>query len=343
MKKIVIVSLGLTYGGAERVICNLANHFANTYEITIITFIKMESVYKLDSKVKHIWIDNKNKFNENAIKKVFTKISNKRTKMLKNKILQINPDIIFSFLPEASLRVLKLKLNIPIIVCIRNDPKYEFRHLSKYRDYYYQKAEKIVVQDESFIEDFKYKTKFITIPNMIETPQLKKVTKQKIIINVGRLVKQKNQALLIKAFAKIADEYKDYQLVIYGQGKLEKKLLALINKLKLNKRVILKNNTQDIYNYIAEASVLVLSSLYEGMPNVLLEAIALNTCVVSTNCNKLVAKIINNPNYICLNNNIDDLADKIKYAINNLEVPNLEIDNNKVYALWQDIINKYSL
>ena len=101
------------------------------------------------------------------------------------------------------------------------------------------------------------------------------------IINVGRLLEQKNQKSLIKAFSFLPN---NYQLNIYGEGNLTKDLKDLIDTLNLNNRVYLRGTESNIKDKLKEHHCFVLSSVYEGFPNVVLEAMASGTPVVSVNC-----------------------------------------------------------
>ncbi len=342
-KKILFYTMTMNYGGTERIISNLSNYFIKKYNIILVANIKSKCGFTLDSKVKYITLDKSDKSQENFVKKIFTKLSSYRTKLLDKVIEKEKPDLIVSFLPEPSIRalILKRKYNIPTIVAVRNDPNYEFNFpfLKLIRNHYYKMANKIVVQHKDFINCFpnSFKDKFITIPNMIDIKIQKENSKKDIIINVGRLVKQKNQKLLIKAFNNLSDDYKNYKLIIYGEGKLKNKLEKQIKRLKLEDRVFIKNNTDKILERISEAKLFVLSSNYEGMPNALLEAISVGTCSVSTNCSYSIKNIIKNKNYICRKKDYKDLCKTIEYALSNEDIPKIDIDNNKIYDMWDKL------
>ena len=106
----------------------------------------------------------------------------------------------------------------------------------------------------------------------------------KRIVAVGRLEAQKNYPLLIKAFYLISNEFKDYIVEIYGEGQERSELSKLINELNLNNRVLLMGRHSDVHERIKDASLYVLSSDYEGMPNALMEAMALGLPCIATNC-----------------------------------------------------------
>src|SRR5699024_245151 len=108
--------------------------------------------------------------------------------------------------------------------------------------------------------------------------------RRKVIVNVGRLHTQKNQTLLINAFKNISNYFPEYKLEIYGEGPLEYKLENQIKALDLTDKVTLKGTTNDLFAEIVDASLFVLSSDYEGMPNALMEAMALGLPCISTNC-----------------------------------------------------------
>ena len=108
--------------------------------------------------------------------------------------------------------------------------------------------------------------------------------RKKVIVNVGRIEGQKNQLLLIKSFEKIMDKFPDYKLIIYGEGSKKEELIKYINERKLNNRVVLAGQVDNIYDKIYDASLFVLSSDYEGMPNALIEAMCLGLPVISTDC-----------------------------------------------------------
>jgi glycosyltransferase involved in cell wall biosynthesis len=103
------------------------------------------------------------------------------------------------------------------------------------------------------------------------------------IVTVGKLRAQKNQALLIRAFSRIAGEIGD-NLLLYGAGELENELRGLIESLHLAERVKLMGLSTDVANDIKDAKCFVMSSDYEGLPNALLEAMALGLPCVSTDC-----------------------------------------------------------
>ena len=106
----------------------------------------------------------------------------------------------------------------------------------------------------------------------------------KVVVAVGRLDVQKNYPLLIRSFAKIIKEGIDAELHIYGKGPLLEELSEIASVEGLEDKVVFKGFRSNVWHDIEKASVYVLSSDYEGMPNALIEAMALGLPVISTNC-----------------------------------------------------------
>ena len=115
-----------------------------------------------------------------------------------------------------------------------------------------------------------------------------KKNKLKKIINVGRLEMQKDQLTLIKAVENI----ENVSLTIIGYGSLYYKLSKYITDNKLSKKIKILQNISNPYPYIKNSDLFVLSSLYEGFPNVLAEAIMLRVPIISSNCNSGPAEIL---------------------------------------------------
>ena len=107
-------------------------------------------------------------------------------------------------------------------------------------------------------------------------------SKQNRIISVARLYPQKNQKMMIEAFARIADEFPDWQLVIFGEGPLRSSLELLVKSLQLDGRVLLPGRTEHVIEELRKSKIFCLSSDYEGMSNSMIEAICVGLPIVST-------------------------------------------------------------
>ena len=99
---------------------------------------------------------------------------------------------------------------------------------------------------------------------------------------MARLYPQKNQKMMIRAFAKIADKYPDWKLVIYGEGPLRVELEALVSSFKLQERVLLPGRTEHVIDELRKSKIFCLSSEYEGMSNSMIEAICVGLPIIST-------------------------------------------------------------
>ena len=316
----------LSNGGAERVICTLANNFAKKNNIKIVSITKTNIAYELDRNIDVDFIDNEY-FDNRLPKKRRIRKNIKRLIKLKKTIKEFKPDIIISFMVEPSFLVLMLKksLKIPTIISVRNDPKVEYssRLYNILMKKLYPKADGIVFQTNDAMEYFDniVKTSKIVIPNPIKNEFIcdsYKGKRRNIIVNVGRLQEQKNQEVLIKAFSMLGEKYDEYKLIIYGNGILENKLNDLIKELKLENRVILAGTTTNIKKEIQDASLFVLSSRYEGMPNALMEAMALGLPVISTDCPCGGPRFLieNNKNGILVKNeDVNELTSAIKKVL----------------------------
>lgn len=117
-----------------------------------------------------------------------------------------------------------------------------------------------------------------------------------VILGVGRLYPQKDFPTLIRAFAEVR-QVRAARLMILGDGPEEAQLKALVSELGLEKEVAMLGFVQNPYAYMAQAKVFALSSAWEGFGNVLVEAMAVGTPVVSTNCESGPAEITDNGKY----------------------------------------------
>lgn len=113
-----------------------------------------------------------------------------------------------------------------------------------------------------------------------------------VILGAGSLTTQKDFPTLVRAFARICEK-REAKLVITGKGPEKERLQSLIERLDLDNKAMLAGFVDNPYAYISNASVFVLSSMYEGLPTVLIEALACGTPVVSTDCPSGPREILN--------------------------------------------------
>ena len=361
--KILFCIGSLEKGGAERVISNLANTFSQNEDIDIVTTIDRVE-YELNQKVKLHSLDEKNG-NVGILNKLF------RVKKLYKLIKKIKPNIIVTFLPEPSYRVLLLRkfIKLPIIVSVRNDPKIEYSTFKRkvLMKLLYPLADGFVFQTEEAKDFFskEIQTKSVIIPNPIKKEFLERKIyegkRDNIIVSVGRLEEQKNHELLIDAFYKLNKEIKDYKLVIYGEGSLRAKLEKKIKELNMQDRILLPGIVDNVPEKIERAKLFTMSSNYEGMPNALMEAMALGLICVSTDCPcggprflindgvngflfelknkcelaKIIKKILKEMSY-----------DELKRIMKNARESTLNLREEKINNIWHnyiyEIIKKYN-
>lgn len=137
------------------------------------------------------------------------------------------------------------------------------------------------------------KNKVTTIPNPIDFALVKQKFQQHVeplwkgaepvVVACGRLVLQKGFDVLLKAFAEVLEQ-RPAKLVIFGEGPMRRELSEMIHRLGIDDHVLMPGITDNIYANFDHSDVFVLSSRFEGSPNVLLEAMAVGMPVVATNC-----------------------------------------------------------
>lgn len=128
-------------------------------------------------------------------------------------------------------------------------------------------------------------TRIVTIPNAVHRIDQEHSTQTNpVVVAAGRLVPQKGFDMLIPAFAQVAREYPDWRLRIFGTGPREARLRALIEEHGMTGVISLMGRTERLDDELAAASVYVLSSRFEGLPMVMIEAMTHALPIVAFDC-----------------------------------------------------------
>lgn len=348
MKKIVFVTRSMKSGGAERVISQLTNRISTIgIKCYIITLNDCESFYKLNASVELIRIGTKsdNRLHDKLLKYI----------QLRKHIKIIKPDMVLALPEEIGIYVIPslLGLKVPVVVSERNNPwimpwKKSTRLLRKI---VYPFAAGFIFQTNEAASFFSknIRNKGIVLSNPLDLKRIPApctLKREKKIVGIGRLEEQKDFDLLIRAFEKVNKRHPEYKLVIYGEGSLEDHLKSLADTLLPKESYYFAGKSLNVLEEVKCSSIFVLSSKYEGMPNVLIEAMATGLPVIATDCPPGgPRKLINNENGLlipvgncekltsCINRLIEDEEFAKKISINALKIKR-DFDETKVTDEW---------
>lgn len=337
MKKIGFIIGSMKGGGAERVISVLSDKLSNEgYDVSILILRGGDIEYNLNKNINIVSIyESKSK-----IKRFFITII-KLSKYMKT----LDCDIYISFctLENITSCIAKIFSNKKLIISERNAPNKTSKLTKLLKMMTYRNADGYVFQTnqakEYYSDSIQSKSTVIANPLKEDLPDRFIGIRKKEIVAVGRLVSQKNYPLLLESFAEFNKIYDDYTLSIYGKGPLEEDLNHLCKKLGIEKSVKFKGFSKNIHKEILKSSMYIMTSDYEGMPNALMEAMAIGLPVISTNCpsggpqeliingqngflidvnskNQLVEKMIEIANNKELADRLSESANKIKFKYN---------------------------
>ena len=283
-----IITVGYLHGsgGAEKQIILLSNQLAQRgHEVTLCVLNEYNSPYPISEKVNIVDLTDEEGTGRLRILR--------RYRAFKKTVEKCKPDVIVNYNLQSAYFCLGIskKARGKVVYSERGDP-YDNEYsglLGRVRDFTVARMDGLVFQSEGARDFFSVavRKKSIIIHNSVNVPQDKYPipnVREKRIVNVGRLHPQKNQHLLIDAFSQIAGTFPQYTIDIYGDGELHDELQQHINKCALNDRIKIHPSRKDIWDCIHKASLFVLTSDYEGMPNALMEAMALGLPCISTDC-----------------------------------------------------------
>ncbi|WP_421535691.1 glycosyltransferase [Priestia sp. D3YE.R1] len=355
----ILFAVNCISGGASNVIQVLALHYQQQgHEVDLLLYdgIDVSSRYDL-SNINIIELPKLMPNRKlNSFMRIFYQIKNVRSYLKKE-----NPDLIISFLDNVNTltSLANWKIDIPIIVSERNNtlvlkPKFPWDFLRKVA---YKRVDIIAVQCSIFSNFYKgyFKNKTRIIPNPIVSPRDRHEVKNNHninIVSVGRLVEQKNFKWLIESFGKIIQQVPEAKLTIYGRGEKQEELRKQINDMGLHPYINLAGYTTDIHEALAQSDIYVMTSLQEGFPNSLSEAMAVGLPVVALRCHDGLQDIIsNNENgFLIEMNSQKEFIEKVvqlaqdselrKKIGNKAQLVSEKYSEENIYRLWDETIHQ---
>lgn len=289
MKKALLYIDSMQKGGAQRVMGVLGKHLCNQGVITVlindIVPQKGREEYPIDARIQRVFLDKDNMKGKN---KNFHRI-----KKLREIVKMENPDVILSFMGPPNYRMLiaTIGLHCRKVVSVRNDPYKEYGNTKVKRliaGLLFRLADGCVFQTEMASEYFpqcvRRKSNIILNPVDPAFFDVQWNETENSLITVGRLYPQKNQALLMRAFSLVHKDMPEISLKICGKGVEEQRLKKLVQELGIGDYVHFLGEVNDVKEQLKHSSCFVLSSDYEGLPNALMEAMAVGLPVISTDC-----------------------------------------------------------
>lgn len=291
----------LSGGGAERVIAELANAFAEReHSVAVLTLSSPGGDhYRLDDRVKRIALDVI--WDSRSVWQ--SVVSNLRlSRRIRRAVLGFRPDVVVSFIEQTNVRILAALIGsgIPVIVAERVDPRRHavgrVWHLA--RRLLYPSAARLVVQTEGVagwargVVGGGHTRVLCNFVRALALPPAFEARDTRRVLGVGRLDRQKGFDLLLLAFARSGLVNKGVGLTILGEGPERRALEALARELGVADAVDMPGVVPDPERWMAQATVFVLPSRYEGFPNALLEAMAMGCPVIAADCDSGPREII---------------------------------------------------
>lgn len=371
MRIIYCIAKTCASGGMERVLSIKANYLVRAgYEVNIITTDQRgrDSFFSLDSRIK--CYDLGINYEDNNGKSFFNKLSKYPFKQrihkrrLNDLLTELKADIVISMFCNDAAFITDIRDGSKKILEIHFSKLKRLqygrtgiwaladRYLSKVDEQIVRKFDRFVVLTE---EDRSYWGKLPNIevianPLSYDSTLVSPLTSKRALA-VGRLDYQKGFERLIEAWAEVHKIYPDWQLDIVGDGLWEERLRTQIQKLHLSKSVALLPPTNGIEEYYLDASFLVMSSRYEGLPMVLLEAQSFGLPLISFACKcgprDLITDGVNG--YLVPEGDIDSLALRIIDMIGNRDqrelmgrsgkVNSARFTQNVIMKKWMDLFD----
>jgi len=354
----------LSSGGAERVMAKLANHFvAQGHDVIVVTQVSTGADH-YPTQARRLSL-HAGETSNNAWQAASHNII--RWWRLRKVIAEIRPDCVIAFMPTANILALlaTLQSTIPVIISERVHPPYNF--LSPVRRWLqrvlYPRARHVVVlsaHSAAWFRDHLGIARISVIPNAISLPlpdneptvEVNSILPDsaKLVLAVGRLVEQKQQDVVLRAFSQAEPDH-DWHLVIIGEGADAQSLKEMAEQQGLAEHFTLIPRAGNIQAWFERAAIYVSASQYEGFPNALLEAMACGCAVAVFDCPTGPADIVeHNRNGLLIPlNDADQLSDALKTLMQNPELRERlaqsaaevidQYSDSRFYAAWDDLIH----
>ena len=351
-------------GGVEKNLFIIANHLSTKFKKIKICTLSRNKLSNFNKKIKYLG-PSKNFYEKLHIRLKYLVC----LFILFNFLIKNKNSTVFSFQANIYCIILCKLLNINIIVRSNSSPSGWYHNTIKKIIYKYliSKADCVIVNSIEFKKQMesKFDIKVNCIFNPIDLNNIRKQSnlgkpdlffnKKKCLklLNLGRCTDQKDQITILKA-CKILRGLINFRLLIFGRGIEKKKMQRFISDNNLQKHIKLKNFIENPYRVIRQSDIFILSSKYEGLPNVLLEAACLKKIILSTKCPTGPKEILLNGKggFFFKIGDYQELADKIKYINNNKKEIKKKVDLcfkslnkydykknlNKYYKLVNDIM-----
>lgn len=348
--KLIFIAANLNSGGAERVMSLLANQFSeNGYDVEFVFLKKDIRFYPLHQNVKIKVAEN-----ECVSKSLFKKLIWMRKHIKQNK-----PDAIFAFrIAVYSVTLISLLgIKIPVIASERNDPRFNSLAWKVIQAVLLPLTNHFVVQTQQiknyFPKFIQKKTDIIFNPVTEKVFSLPDIPKEKRIISVGRLHSQKNQKMMIEAFARISEQFPEWKLVIYGEGPERDSLESLVSsfRFQVSSRISLPGRSENIIDELNRSEIFAFSSDYEGMSNAVVEAFCVGLPIITTKVSGTEDFIKENKNgFLLERNDVDGMEKAMRKLMSDENLRKIIGDNNRqqakifktehIFHQWENVVNK---